>query len=165
MNKNNYFENIVIGSSPLMLLVAINISKGDSVLIIDKNKSLGGCWQVHKSKNNKFECASHLIERYPGVYEILEEYSSVKFAPLKRNPVRVFKNGIIIPYENKLILFLSFCKLVFGFVFFTLIFKIFKIKKDEQLNYKIKLIDFIKFRISNFLEIIPRWGHYMVMQA
>ena len=95
MNKrNNYFENIVIGTSPLMLLVAINISKkGGSVLIIDKDKSIGGCWQVHKSKNNNFECASHLIERYPGVYKILEEYSSIKFEPLERNPIRVFKNG------------------------------------------------------------------------
>ena len=115
MNKiNNYFDNIVIGTSPLMLLAAINISKkGNSVLIINKDKSFGGCWQVHKSKKNNFECSSHLIERYPGVYKILEEYSSIKFVPLKRNPVRVFKNGIIIPYENKLILLLSFCKLFF----------------------------------------------------
>ena len=34
--KSNYFDNIVIGTSPLMLLVAINIAKkGNSVLVID----------------------------------------------------------------------------------------------------------------------------------
>lgn len=157
--KGNYFENIVIGSSPLMLLVAINISKkGDSVLIIDKDKSLGGCWQVHKSKKNNFECASHLIERYPGVYKILEEYSSVKFIPLKRDPVRVFKNGIVLPYENKVILFLSLCKLIFGYILFTLIFIIFKIKKEEQINYHIKLIDFLKYRLNNLFKDYPLLG-------
>ena len=102
-DNKEYFDDIVIGSSPLMLLIAINrAKKGSNVLLIEKNKNLGGCWRFHSSNEFKLESASHLIERYPGVYNLLEKYSSVKFIPLRESPIRVFKNGFIVPYQSKI---------------------------------------------------------------
>jgi len=136
-----------------MLLVAINLAqKGSSVLLIDKEKNFGGCWKTHSNNNLKFESSSHLIEKYPGVYKILEEYSSVKFIPLKKIPIRVFENGLIISYQNKIILLLTFIKLIVGYIYFKIILLIKKNKVEEKINYNIKLKDFIKYKSKNFLE-------------
>ena len=153
IKTKNYFDNIVIGSSPLMLLVAINLAKkGFSVILIEKNKNFGGCWQTHLEKNFKYEKASHLIEKYPGVYNILQEYSSIRFIPLKNKPKRIFRNGLITPYQNKLILILTFLKLIIGFFFYSWNFLVFKTKLEQKINYGIKLKDFIKFRSKTFFE-------------
>ncbi len=153
IKPKNYFDKIVIGTSPLMLLVAISYAKkGFSILVVDKNENFGGCWQYHTNKNQKFESSSHLIEKYPGVYKILEEYSSVKFIPLKEKPKRILKNGLIISYQNKIVLFLTFFKLAIGYFYYCFIFLIYKTKLEEKINFKIKLNDFIKFRFKTFYE-------------
>ena len=158
-NDQNYFDNIVIGSSPLMLLVAINIIiKGSNVLLIEKNKNMGGCWQFHKNGNLTFESASHLIEKYPGVYQILEKYSSEKFKPLKEQPIRVFKNGFIVPYENKIILIITFCKLLFGYFYSEFSYKFFKKNLENKINYQHKLNDFLKYIFKNIFDNSVLYG-------
>ena len=150
---NKSFESIVIGTSPLMLLVAINIAKkGSSVLIIDKNLNLGGCWQIHTYDDLKIDSASHLIESYPGVYKILEDYSLIKFGPLEDNPVRIFKNGLTLPYQNQIILVLTFIKLFIGYIYNGTISILFKKNIEQSINYSYKFKDFLKYRLKTFFE-------------
>ena len=38
----------IIGSSPVMLIIAKYLSKKNLVIIFEKNKSIGGAWKIKK---------------------------------------------------------------------------------------------------------------------
>ena len=58
----NYFENIIIGSSPISLINAILLhKKNNRVLIIDKEQKLGGSWQIGKYKSLSYDLGCHFL--------------------------------------------------------------------------------------------------------
>lgn len=63
-NKQNLFDILIIGGGPTGLTLATLFSKNKNcnILIIDKNKSLGGCHRVDRTENNFF------TEHGPRVY-------------------------------------------------------------------------------------------------
>lgn len=100
LSKN--FDDAVIGSSPLMIIKAIQLAKkGRSVILIDRKKIFGGNWQTYNLKDdNRVESACHLIEFFPGVYELLEKYSGMSFNVLNPQPIRILNKFLKINYSS-----------------------------------------------------------------
>ena len=91
MQNKIIYDYIFIGSSPLSLIHALKgIAKDSKVLIISKKNQTGGCWSWQKQGGLEYECAAHLIEAIPGVYELLQEVSGVKFINAPVQPERQF---------------------------------------------------------------------------
>ena len=80
------FDDIVIGSSPMMLLQAAMLARENrNVCLIEREnlEKLGGSWQIAKLSNGeRVEIACHLIEFFPGIYEFLEGASGSQFETL-----------------------------------------------------------------------------------
>ncbi len=105
--QHREFDVIVVGSSPILILFALQTRRlGKTVCIVEQDKVLGGAWSVDRYNMNgkeiDHENACHLIEWYLGGYELLERLSSVPFGLLSPQPVRVWKNGRIAPYTSRL---------------------------------------------------------------
>jgi hypothetical protein len=103
------YDAVVIGSSPLMLLVALEEREaGKQVCIVDKADAIGGVWRTVKiSDSLEVEYACHLVEDFPGVYEYLERASGVAFTALDVQPIRVLRNGFRFRYSSRATLLLA----------------------------------------------------------
>ena len=97
------FDYAVIGSSPLLLAMALRLRRaGHSVVLFETENSLGGAWQVEEVGGlGGVECACHLIEWYVGGYEALTRFTGTRFVPSDPQPTRVFRNGKIRPYTSR----------------------------------------------------------------
>jgi hypothetical protein len=102
-------DAIVIGSSPLMLLVALEErAAGKAVCVVDKTDALGGVWRtVRVGESLAVEYACHLVEDFPGVYDYLGRAAGVEFAALDEQPVRVLRNGTRVRYSSRTTLVLA----------------------------------------------------------
>ena len=176
-STDRFYDDIVIGSSPLMLIQALRLSMlGRRVLVIDRYQNIGGSWSVSSiSTWNNIEsdtvfnsaiseAACHLIEAFPRVYQCLEFFSQVPFDVLDIQPIRVMSNGRIFPYSSRFILLASFFRLLYGFLSHWLFLLLGRRKfLDSYLNFKKKLAVFIKFQFKMLFRDIriaaPRYGY------
>ena len=80
------FDSVVIGSSPQLMLTAIDlVQKGERVLVIEKSSSLGGAWRgTSFSSYDDVEIGPHFVKPYKNVYEQLIKMG-VELLPLNRN--------------------------------------------------------------------------------
>ena len=108
-NPDGTSDAIVIGSSPLMLLVALGErATGKSVCVVDKTDAIGGVWRtVRIGDGLAVEYACHLVEDFPGVYQYLERAAGVEFTALDQQPIRVMRNGLRFRYSSRTTLLLA----------------------------------------------------------
>ena len=109
MGDGNSYDVLIIGSSPLMLLIALEKRRaGRRVCVLDKADDVGGVWRtVHVANGLQVEYACHLVEDFPGVYEYLEGATGVKFEALDVQPIRVLGNGYRFRYSSRTTIFLA----------------------------------------------------------
>lgn len=88
-------NSVVIGTSPISILIAIKLIKlGKNVLIIEKNDHFGGAWKSFKINDGIIsEASCHLIEHYRNAYRIIEELSGIKFKYCSPQPLKLYNNG------------------------------------------------------------------------
>ena len=148
-NILEYYDDVVVGSSPLMLIQSLKLAKlGRNVCIIERNKSLGGAWRNFPiSPTQNVEIASHLIEPAPGVYKFLQQISNVSFVLSKERAKRIIFDRLTLPYLSILMIFMNLLYLLLGYIFF-----IFKSRLDHKylntyINFQIKLYDHIRYII------------------
>lgn len=102
---------LIVGSSPLMLLHAIELAKcHKKVYLVDKESVLGGCWKYGFLDDLPIESACHLIEPFDGIYSILEELTGVEFTPLDPQPVRLYRYGLLPKFSTRGFLLCRFLK-------------------------------------------------------
>ena len=109
MNKKiKYSRNIgIIGSSPLLLMVAIYLAKrGKNVIVIDKCSSVGGCWKLILEEGIYTEDACHLLESYNKSYKFITTKMQIPLTTFypDKYPVKVIENNSIkiVKYHRKL---------------------------------------------------------------
>lgn len=103
--KEDKFDVAVIGSSPLLMMYALQAKAlGRSVLLVNDGAQLGGAWSLDthlfNGKRLEHENACHLVEWYKGGYELLERLSGVRFVSLDPQPVKVHANGKVELYTS-----------------------------------------------------------------
>lgn len=88
-------NSVVIGTSPISILVAIRIAKLDrDVLVIEKNPQFGGAWKSFNIQDGIVsEASCHLIEHYKNTYRIIEKLSGIKFKYCSPQPLKLYNNG------------------------------------------------------------------------
>lgn len=111
------YDYAVVGSSPLLLMVALQMSRmGRSVVLFESEDRLGGAWQLEDVDGvGPVECACHLIEWYSGGYELLEKLSGTRFVASDPQPVRVTIDGKVTPYTSRVEIARKFYGSVRGF--------------------------------------------------
>ena len=150
--SKDYFDDIVIGSSPLMMIKAIQLAKkGRSVILVDRKKSFGGNWHTMTLKNkDKVETACHLIEFFPGVYDLLEKYSGTSFTVLDPQPIRIFNKSIKMNYSSNFILIITGLRLILGLIkSYVDLWRRFGNNYNEIINFKNKLYSYKNYQIKN----------------
>lgn len=151
------FDDIVIGSSPLMLLQAgVLAREGRSVCLVERESEnkLGGSWQIATLDNDdRVEIACHLIEFFPGVYELLEGASGAPFESLEAQPVRVHRFGFIVPYSSRILMLASGIRLILGLLYAKLNIAIGRTKdRNRLINFKKKFSSYIRHQGSAFFQ-------------
>ena len=155
------FDDVVIGSSPLMIMQAIYLARrGRRVCVLDRSENFGGNWQVEMlASGDNVEIACHLIEVFPGVYDLLENYSGVPFVPLDPQPVRITRRGLKVAYLSRVIILASGARLVLGWIRAHFDFlRGAAPDRNRILNFSHKLGSYIKYQFPAF------WGP-MIMKG
>lgn len=101
------FDVVVVGSSPLLMLYALQAKRaGKSVSMVESKPTLGGAWSLDRYTLDTFsvthENACHLIEWYDGGYELLEHISGTPFEVCDPQPVKVWSDGRVAPYTSRM---------------------------------------------------------------
>lgn len=109
MSPGPHYDDIVVGSSPLMLLQALKLSaSGRRVCVVERLARVGGVWRTAPlGLHDEVEIACHLVEDFPGVYRYLEKVSGIPFIKLDDQPIRVLKNGRVFRYSSRTTLILG----------------------------------------------------------
>lgn len=100
MKLKSSYDIVVVGSSPLMLIEAYFLAKqGHNVLIVEKNKNIGGSWQTFSYKNlsNQLEIGCHVWYRNKRCFNFLNNIFDLDIKPQNFQP-KVYRNGIYLPY-------------------------------------------------------------------
>jgi hypothetical protein len=155
--KNNYvdeiptFETVVIGSSPLMLIAALEATRaGQSVTLLTSDSDLGGAWCTLELKNGqRLEKTCHLIECFPGVYEYLSAVSGCEFKILVPQPIRVDPSKRVYTYSTR-------TRVVVKLLRATLTFTVLKVRHvlgmldggahNEMMKSGVIILDFMRFK-------------------
>ncbi|WP_127519547.1 hypothetical protein [Mesorhizobium sp. Z1-4] len=150
------WDDLVVGTSPLMLMLAQLLAvEGRRVLIVDRDAVRGGAWQTAIIKDDSkrsdvaTEIACHVIEAFPGVYECLEAAAGVPFETLREQPMRVGRNGRLLPYFNRPLLLLAALRMTAGVAVHglkTVLGR--RSARNEYLNNRIKLANLLRFQIG-----------------
>ena len=177
MLEQPHFDDIVIGSSPLMLMQAIRLAQaGRNVRVIDRNKRIGGSWAVAEVqsyntslkpgfKNKIFsEIACHVIEVFPGVYEELERISGVPFLPLKEQPIRISPRGLRLRYFIRSLMLAAGVRLFWGWASIRILaFMGIQYGNEARINFDKKLSSFLRYQLPNIFGDTkiygPRFGY------
>lgn len=154
VSKNtNRFDDVVVGSSPMMVMQAIRLARaGRRVCLIERSSQLGGNWQTAKLRRDEVvEIACHLIEVFPGIYDLLENYSGVPFVPLRVQPIRVFRSGLRVSYSSRWVMLASGSRLFIGLLraYFDLWLGAAP-DYNRLLNFRAKLKSYLKYQLPNF---------------
>jgi hypothetical protein len=147
------FDDLVIGSSPLMLLQAGFLARENRrVCLVECEKRLGGAWQTAVLKNGEqVEIACHLIEFFPGIYQLLEEAAGVPFVQLDAQPIRILRSGRIFPYFSRSLMLASGVRLILGWIKAQLEWSLGRAKdRNRLLNFKSKLLGYFRLQLSVF---------------
>lgn len=164
MCDSNYFDDLVVGSSPLMLMQAQRLAKaGRKVQVIDRSSRYGGSWSVAEieadtgleapfaSSGALTEIACHVIEVFPHVYKILESSSGVPFVPLNVQPIRLSRHGLRLRYFSRLLLVVSGMRLFFGWAKARVQLRLGnKGVSESSLNYDSKLASYLRYQLPTF---------------
>lgn len=148
------FDDIVIGSSPLMLLQAGLLARqGRRVCLVERAERLGGSWRTAQLDNGEeVEIACHLIEVFPGAYELLEGASGVAFIALDLQPVRVHRSGWIVPYFSRVLMMASGVRLVSGLCRARLQLFWGRGDRNRLINFQTKLSSYLRHQMPAFLQ-------------
>jgi len=162
------YDDLVIGSSPLMLLQANFLaSQGQKVCVVDRMSVQGGLWSPVELKDGDVtDRAVHILENYAGVYECLESLTGCEFVALDEPPVRLLGNGWVIPYDNRLIRSATRLYLTLGWLRASL--KVAagnQASKESQINFQSKLADHFRIRVFQRNSEIkgPRQGYAVLI--
>ena len=172
MPVNSSYDDIILGSSPLMLIHALWLrSLGNKILVLDRMQNIGGAWAVSPvySESNRVlgktcnpalaEGACHLIEPFPYVYKVIEYFSKVPFTPLDVQPIRLSPQGCIFPYSSRLILIASGIRLLFGSLCSGLPLLLGRTNNiDSYLNFKSKFLTFLRYQLPIIVGDVRVWG-------
>ncbi len=146
-------DEIIVGSSPLMLVHALDrVRRGHRVCLVDRTDNWGGTWQLaHLDTGENVEIACHVIEVFPGIYELLEQAAGVPFTVLDAQPIRVHRSGFKIPYFNRLLMVASGLRLLVGYAKARL-YVLIKgtVYRNELINFQTKLRSYIRHQLGSF---------------
>lgn len=151
----DHYDDVVIGSSPLMLMQASLLARaGRSVCVVEREGRLGGSWKVGQLENGEtVEIACHVIEFFPGVYDLLEGACGVPFEPLIEQPVRVYRLKYIFPYFSRILMIASGLRLLLGLISSWLGVVSRRNKDSERLiNFREKFASYIKYQGPAFFQ-------------
>ena len=97
-----HFDHVIVGSSPLMLMLARRLSAdGLSVMVLSRKGEKGGAWRsLSLGSDMVAEAACHLIEPIPNVYPLLEQYSGERFVPQVPQPYRSLGVKLQLDYQG-----------------------------------------------------------------
>lgn len=147
------FDDVVIGSSPLMLMHAGLLGRqGRRVCLVERAERLGGAWQTARLDNGEdIEIACHLIEVFPGIYELLESASGVAFVPLNPQPIRVHRSGWTVPYFSRVVMVASGARLVSGLCRAQLQGWFCRGDRNRLINFQTKLTSYLRHQLPALL--------------
>ena len=148
------YDDVIIGSSPLMIMQAIHMARaGRRVCLLERVQELGGNWRVVKLNNgDEVEVACHLIEVFPGIYDLLEEYSGVQFVPLDIQPIRIIRRDFRVNYFSRALMLASGGRLIMGLMrSYIDIWRGAALDHRRILNFKTKLFSYLKYQLPAFI--------------
>lgn len=155
VDQGEIYDDIVIGSSPLMLLQAGFLAQaGRKVCLVERETRLGGAWQTATLETGQdVEIACHLIECFPGIYDFLESASGVPFVPLDAQPVRIHSSGLTVPYFSRLLMLASGGRLIIGWAKARIKWGLGYTKNRNQLlNFNTKLSSYLRHQLPAFVQ-------------
>lgn len=139
-----------------MLLQAIHLAaQGGRVCVVDRERNLGGSWRVGNLRNGeKVEIACHLVEFFPGVYDVLQRMSGAEFSVLENQPVRVHSSGLSVAYISRAMLLITGVRLLVG-LFVSLVKAKANIANaadvsEDVLNFRTKWRSFYHYQLASF---------------
>ena len=102
MTNTSVWNTIIVGSSPLVLIEAIYLSrKGLKVLVLEEKDQLGGVWGGVNSKEFPYlEIGCHYWDISKRAYEFLRSNLGINLEPFHPQPQFAYRN-ILIPYDYK----------------------------------------------------------------
>lgn len=149
------FDDIVIGSSPMMFLQAGMLAReGRRVCLVEREDNIGGSWQIARLDNGeRVEIACHVIECFPGIYEFLEGASGAPFEALQAQPVRIHPTGMTFPYFSRILMLATGARLIVGLVSAKLNVFLGRAKDHNRLiNFQRKLTSYLRYQTSAFFQ-------------
>ncbi len=149
------FDDVVVGSSPLMLLQAASLARaGRRVCLVEREARLGGSWRTATIKGGKtVEIACHLIEFFPGIYELLEEASDTPFVALDAQPIRIHPTGLTVPYLSRMLMLAIGARLFVGWAGARLDVALGRAKdRNRLINFQTKLSSYLRHQVPAFFQ-------------
>ena len=150
---NILYDYVFIGSSPLSLLhVMMRMEKNTRILILNKEDELGGCWSWTSRDGLEYERAAHFIEAIPGVYDLLQEASGIRFVTAPWQPERQFCGPLRLrmAYFSKFFLLSALLKICLEFISSVLLRR-----REEFFNSKVKLQHWFSVNLSLLFKDLP----------
>ena len=100
------FDYIIIGSSPILLMKAISLSREKyKVCLIEKNNFIGGSWKTFRYMGKNYDAASHFLEYDKSTKKIFKSFN-VELNNTNYDPHFLYKNyfyNIKNPIENAIL--------------------------------------------------------------
>ena len=161
MTKTAVWDSIIVGSSPLLLIEAIYLSRsGLKVLILEENKQLGGAWgRLDTSEFPYLDIGCHYFDISRRAYEFLHSKIGLELVPFRPQPQFAYRN-ILFPYDcRQVIRFIRNLKLAYKNR--SLQPFVSNIIQDE--NYRLRMFPFIKtflYPLGGSHELITRLTAY-----
>jgi hypothetical protein len=139
----------------MMIMQAIRLARsGRRVCLMERSSELGGNWQTVKLENgDAVEIACHLIEVFPGIYDLLEDYSGIPFVRLDVQPVRVTRHGLRVPYFSRFLMLASGARLIVGLLRSHIdVWRGAVPDRNSILNFQTKLASYLKYQLPVFFK-------------
>ena len=136
----------IIGTSPIMSILAKELSQKNDVTIFEKDKKLGGAWSLSKYKNNFFSDKTNLI--VPNRIRDAKYLYSMNFYLNKRHNISIKNSKAKIflsktaEYQPKLFYKYNINKLLKNDFFRKLIIKKKEIKNIKIINNKVQIASY-----------------------
>ena len=152
---SSHFDDAVIGSSPLMLMQALELAgAGRRVAVLERNPRPGGAWQTAAVTGGaggeaglETEIACHVIEAFPQVYDVLAQAAGVPFAVLDRQPIRIHPTGLRVPYFSRALLAASGLRMALNYGLLTLRSALGRLEDPNLLiNFRTKFRSFLRYQ-------------------
>ena len=145
----------VVGSSPMMLLQADLLARaGRRVCLVEREARLGGSWQTATLESGEtVEIACHLIEFFPGIYELLEEASDTPFVALDAQPIRIHPTGLTVPYLSRMLMLATGARLFAGWAKARLDWALGRTNdRNRLINFQTKLSSYLRYQGPAFFQ-------------